>query len=105
MVSPYFCSHAPMSRNRSTCRGSISPVGIGPTLNNRLPSPLAQLISVCRHCGSDFIRSFGFQAHCWQIVMQVSQARRLLKLPTCCSGVSKSAGNPQRLLIRICGCS
>ena len=43
--------------------------------------------SVWMHSWSDFIWSSGFHAHCWQIVMHVSQGRRL-KPPTCCSGVS-----------------
>ena len=38
-------------------------------------------------------------------VMQVSQGRSSLERPSCCSGVSKSPGSPQRLLMISCGWS
>ena len=88
MLSPYCASQSPISLSRSTWRGSIRPSGIGPTLNSRLPSPPAHLTSVWRHSLSDFIRSFGFQAHWSQMVMQVSQGRSVWILPISCSGVS-----------------
>ena len=88
MLSPYLASHWPISLSRSTWRGSMRPSGMGPTFNSRLPSPPTVFTSVCRHSFSDFSSSFGFHAHCVQIVMQVSHGRSVCILPTVCSGVS-----------------
>ena len=61
--SRHTSNHAPISFSRATCRGAISPLGIGPTFSSMLPSPPAKRISMFMHCASVFTPSFAPQAH------------------------------------------
>src|SRR5208283_5058947 len=91
MLSPYLFSHVPISFSTVTCLGSISPLGIGPTSSNRLPSPVAHCTRIPMQSADDFSVSFGFHDHCVPMVMHVSHGIVVLKMPTSCSGVAKSA--------------